>query len=416
MTASLPKDELSPITLPEIDAARRVLSGSVIRTPLVEAKSLSDQTGANLLLKLENLQVTGSFKARGALVRLLALDDASRRTGVVAVSAGNHAQGVAWHARRLNIPATIVMPKSTPFTKVERTESMGATVVLWGDSLDEALAHAGMLVAERRLTLIHPYDDRLIMAGQASIGAEILEDASAIDMLVVPVGGGGLIAGIVSCVKAVRPEIVVIGVQVEGYSPLARHGASTPAPQRQTLAEGIAVKHPGIRSRAIMDCLVDDVVAVSELGIEQAVEALLEKQKQVVEGAGAAPLAAVMADPSRFAGRTVGLVISGGNIDNRLLSSLLMRGLVRDGRLARLRIEISDAPGTLAKVGALIGDGGGNILEVHHQRLFQDIPVKYAELDVAVEARDAPHLHAMIESLCKAGFPTRLLGSRAGTE
>ncbi len=409
-------DQSTPIGVSEIEAARVALAGVVVRTPLVEAASLSAETGARILLKLENLQVTGSFKARGALIRLLALDQAARTAGVVAMSAGNHAQGVAWHSRRLGIPATIVMPTTTPFTKVERTEALGAVVVLSGDTLAASQAHAERLVAERGLTLIHPYDDRHIMAGQGTIAAEMLEDGPDLDTLVVPVGGGGLIAGIASFVKASHPAVTIIGVQVEGFSPLARRPTTATGARSQTLAEGIAVKYPGIHTRAIIDSLVDDVVTVGEVAIEQAVEHLLERQKQVVEGAGAAPLAAVMAEPGRFAGRTVGLVISGGNIDNRLLSSLLMRGLVRDGRLARLRVEISDAPGTLAKVSTLIGEGGGNILEVHHQRLFQDIPVKYAELDVAVETIDTAHLHAMVESLCRAGFPTRLLGSSARTE
>ncbi|CAA7627520.1 threonine ammonia-lyase [Magnetospirillum sp. SS-4] len=408
-----PIDDRTPIPIAEIDAAGLALAGAVVRTPLVEAAALSADTGIRLFLKLENLQVTGSFKARGALIRLLALDRAARTAGVVAMSAGNHAQGVAWHARRLGIPATIVMPVTTPFTKVERTESLGASVVLVGDGLAEAQAQAERLVGERGLTLIHPYDDHRVMAGQGTVAAEMLADAPDLDTLVVPVGGGGLIAGIASFVRARHPTVTLIGVQVQGFSPLARKPAADNGGRAQTLAEGIAVKHPGRRTRAIIEALVDDVVTVEETAVEQAVESLLERQKQVAEGAGATPLAAVTSDPGRFAGRKVGLVISGGNIDNRLLSSLLMRGLVRDGRLARLRIEISDAPGTLAKVGALIGAGGGNILEVHHQRLFQDVPVKYAELDVAVETVDAAHLHAMLETLRGAGFPTRLLGTSA---
>ncbi|TAN55690.1 MAG: threonine ammonia-lyase [Magnetospirillum sp.] len=411
-----PSGDFPPIPVDDVVSARSALASAVVRTPLVEAASLSAEIGARIFLKLENLQVTGSFKARGALIRLLALDQAERAAGVVAMSAGNHAQGVAWHARRLRIPATIVMPTTTPFTKVERTEAMGATVILSGDTLADSQAQAERLMNERGMTLIHPYDDRHIMAGQGTIGAEMLDDAPDLDTLVVPVGGGGLIAGIASYVKATHPTVTIIGVQVEGFAPLARRPTAMAGMRGQTLAEGIAVKHPGIRTRAIIEKLVDDVVTVGETAVEQAVERLLECQKQVVEGAGATPLAAVMTDPDRFADRKVGLVISGGNIDNRLLSSLLMRGLVRDGRLARLRIEISDAPGTLAKVSALIGKGGGNILEVHHQRLFQDIPVKYAELDVTVETVDTAHLHAIISKLGTAGFPTRLLGRSAVTE
>jgi threonine dehydratase len=398
-----------------IAAARTALTGAVIRTPLVEAATLSALAGTRVLLKLENLQVTGSFKARGALIRLLAMDTLARAAGLVAVSAGNHAQGVAWHARRLGIPATIVMPVGTPFTKVERTESLGATVILAGETLAEAQGHAERMAAADGLTLIHPYDDADIIAGQGSIGAEMLEDCPDLDTLIVPVGGGGLMAGIAIAARSIKPSITLIGVQAEGFAPLARHPFAATV-RAQTLAEGIAVKHPGHLTRPIIEHLVDDVVTVDEAQLEQAVELMLEGQKQVAEGAAAAPLAALLADTARFAGRTVGLVVSGGNIDNRLLSSLLMRGLVRAGRLARLRIEISDAPGRLARVADLIGANGGNILEVHHQRLFQDIPVKYAELDVVVETTDSTHLATMMTRLGAAGFPTRLLGSRAGGE
>ncbi|OAN48709.1 threonine ammonia-lyase [Magnetospirillum moscoviense] len=403
------------ITDAAIQAARAVMAGIVVRTPLVEAAALSELTGARVLLKLENLQATGSFKARGALVRLNALTDPQRRTGVVAMSAGNHAQGVAWHARRLGIPATIVMPEGTPFTKTLRTEALGATVLLSGATLAEAQATAEQLATERGLTLIHPYDDQHVIAGQGSIGAEMLEDCADLDTLIVPVGGGGLLAGIAVAARARKPGITLIGVQAQGFAPLARP-PSVGSGRAQTLAEGIAVKHPGQLTRPIIESMVDDVVAVGEAALEQAVEVMVETEKQVVEGAAAAPLAALLSAPERFQGRTVGLVVSGGNIDNRTLSSLLMRGLVRAGRLARLRIEISDAPGTLAQVSALIGAHGGNILEVHHQRLFQDIPVKYAELDVAVETTDTHHLETMIAVLGAAGFPTRLLGSLAGQE
>ncbi|CAA7616655.1 putative Threonine dehydratase [Magnetospirillum sp. LM-5] len=398
-----------------IQAARAVMDGIVVRTPLVEAAALSELTGARVLLKLENLQATGSFKARGALIRLNAMTDSQRRTGVVAMSAGNHAQGVAWHARRLGIPATIVMPEGTPFTKTLRTEALGATVLLSGANLAEAQATAERLAAEHGLTLIHPYDDLHVIAGQGSIGAEMLEDCADLDTLIVPVGGGGLLAGIAVAARARKHSITLVGVQAQGFAPLARP-PFVGSGRAQTLAEGIAVKHPGQLTRPIIETLVDDVVAVGEAALEQAVEMMVETEKQVAEGAAAAPLAALLAAPERFRGRTVGLVVSGGNIDNRTLSSLLMRGLVRAGRLARLRIEISDAPGTLAQVSALIGAHGGNILEVHHQRLFQDIPVKYAELDVAVETTDSGHLETMIAGLDAAGFPTRRLGSLAGQE
>ena len=404
------------IGLADILAAQAALQGAVLRTPLVEAPALSGLTGATVFLKLENLQLTGSFKTRGALVRLLALSEGQRKAGVVAMSAGNHAQGVAWHARALGIPATIVMPEATPFTKVERTEALGARVVLSGTGLAQAKAEADRLVESDGLTLIHPYDDPRIIAGQGTIGLEIMADRPDLDILVVPVGGGGLMSGIAIAARSVKPAIGLIGVQAEGFSPFARAPVCPVSARMQTLAEGIAVKHPGTLTRPLVDSLADDVVTVDETGLEQAVEALVERQKLVAEGAGAAPLAALLADPARFAGQKVGLVVSGGNIDNRLLSSILMRGLVRAGRLARLRVEISDAPGTLAKITALIGRNGGNILEVHHQRLFQDIPVKYAEVDVVVETIDTAHVARMVENLTTDGFPTRLLGSRASGE
>lgn len=405
------------ITIEDVRAAAAAIAGAVLRTPAMAAPALSERCGAELVLKLENLQATGSFKARGALVRLLALTGDERRTGVIAMSAGNHAQGVAWHARRLGIPATIVMPAGTPFTKVERTSALGARVVLHGDGLAEAGTHAERLAGEGGLVFVHPYDDPHIIAGQGTVGLELLTDHPDLDCLVVPVGGGGLISGIAIAARALKPGIDIVGVQAAACCPLARRlPLSPPAPSRQTLAEGIAVKRPGVLTRPLVESLVDDVVAVPESLIERAVELLVDRQKIVVEGAGAAALAAVLAEPARFAGRKVGLVVSGGNIDGRLMASILMRGLVRAGRLARLRIEISDAPGTLAKVASLIGANGGNIVEIYHQRLFQDVPVKSAEVDAVVETTDTTHVRAMIEALTAAGYPTRLLGSLATGE
>lgn len=397
----------------DVHAAAGAIAGSVIRTPTVPAPSLLP--GVDLALKLENLQVSGSFKARGALNRLLALDEAGRAAGVVAMSAGNHAQGVAWHARRMAIPATIVMPRATPFTKVLRTEALGATVVLEGDGLGEAEAHARDLAQARGLVFIHPYDDPLVVAGQGTVALEMLADRPDLETLVVPVGGGGLIAGMAVAARALKPSIRIIGVQAVGYATLVRApaGPEPPPASLRTLAEGIAVKRPGTLTRPLIDSLVDDVVAVDEARIERAVEDLFEQAKVVAEGAGAAVLAAVAADPARFAAGPVGLVVSGGNIDNRLMASILMRGLVRAGRLARLRIEISDTPGILARVASLIGDHGGNIVEVYHQRLFQDVPVKYAEVDAVVEATDTAHVLRMIEALRAAGYPARQLGSLA---
>jgi threonine dehydratase len=405
------------ITVEDVRAAADAIAGAVLRTPAIACPALSELCGAELVLKLENLQVSGSFKARGALVRLLALTAEERRIGVIAMSAGNHAQGVAWHARRLGIPATIVMPAVTPFTKVERTSALGARVVLHGESLSEAETHARDLAAASGLVFVHPYDDARIIAGQGTVGLELLGDHPDLDCLVVPVGGGGLIAGIAIAARALKPGIDIVGVQAAGCCPLARGAPPTQAsPSLQTLAEGIAVKRPGTLTRPLVDSLVDDVVVVSEAQIERAVEVLVDRQKIVAEGAGAAGLAAVLADPSRFAGRKVGLVVSGGNIDGRLMASVLMRGLVRAGRLARLRIEISDAPGALAKVATLIGASGGNIVEIYHQRLFQDVPVKLAEVDAVVEATDTAHVRAMVAALMAAGYPTRLLGSLASGE
>ncbi len=407
------------LTLADIATAAQQIAGAVARTPAVAATGLAEVAPtAGLVLKLENLQVSGSFKARGALVRLLALPPLERQRGIIAMSAGNHAQGVAWHARRLGIPATIVMPRITPFTKVERTEALGARVVLEGDGLSEAEAYARGVADAENFVFIHPYDDAHIIAGQGTIGLEILADCPDLDVLVVPVGGGGLIAGIAIAAKTLKPGIQIIGVQANAYATMTRRPPilSIPAASLQTLAEGIAVKRPGTLTRPIIDALVDDVVSVDETGIERAVELLVERQKIVAEGAGAASLAALLAEPGRYAGRKVGLIVSGGNIDNRLMASILMRGLVRAGRLARLRIEISDAPGTLAMVASLIGANGGNILEVYHQRLFQDVPVKYAELDAVVEATDTGHILAMIDALGAAGYPTRLLGSSATGE
>ena len=404
------------ITLADIQSAAAAIAGSVARTPSVAASGLSGLfPAAQLVLKLENLQLSGSFKARGASYRLLALSADERRRGIVAMSAGNHAQGVSLHARNLGIAATIVMPRPTPFTKVERTEALGAKVVLEGENLSEAEAHARHLAEAHGFTFIHPYDDPHIIAGQGTVGLEMLTDHPDLDILVVPVGGGGLISGTAIAAKSLSPKIEVIGVQAVAYATMVRKPAlhDFPPASLQTLAEGIAVKRPGGLTKPLIEQWVDDVVSVDEAGIERAVELIVERQKLVVEGAGAAGLAALLADPERFRGKKVGVVISGGNIDNRLLAGILMRGLVRAGRLARLRIEISDAPGTLAKVSSLIGANGGNILEVYHQRLFQDVPVKYAELDVVVEATDTAHLRAMIDALMAAGHPARLLGSTA---
>ena len=404
---------LSDLGRRQIEDAAAAIASAVAVTPLLDAPRLAARIGAaQVCLKLENLQHSGSFKARGALNRILALSTDERGRGVVAMSAGNHAQGVALHCGRLGIAATIVMPCSTPLTKVRRTAAHGAEVVLAGDSLEQAQEQALDLATRRGLTFIHPYDDPLVMAGQGTVGLEIAAQASALDDIVIPIGGGGLAAGI-ALAYAGRPTPRLTGVQSASFATLAQGAPSVPA-SAQTLAEGIAVKHPGRLTRPIIEQRFDSVLAVDDGAIEQAIVWLTEEHKLVAEGAGAAPVALLLTRPELFAGRKVAVVISGGNIDNRVMASILMRGLVRDGRLARLRIEIGDAPGMLARATALIADHGGNILEVHHQRLFQDVPVKNAELDVVVEAGDSSHVEAMLAALSQAGFPARHLASKAG--
>jgi threonine dehydratase len=402
------------VTAEDIRAAGREIAGQVIRTPLVAAPRLSEILGCELYLKLENLQYTGSFKDRGALNKLKSLTPEQARSGVIAMSAGNHAQGVAYHAERLGMPATIVMPEFAPVTKVERTKELGARVVLVGDTLD-ASAVAAREIAERdELTFVHPYDDPKIIAGQGTIGFEMLEDQPDLDTIVVPIGGGGIISGIAIAAKSVRPEIEMIGAEAALFPSMyqAVRGLA-PSAGGQTLADGIAVKNPGALTRAIIEELVAEIVLVDESHIEAAVHALVEQQKIVAEGAGAAGVAALMTERERFAGRKVGAVICGGNIDVRLLSWVLTRGLVRDGRMVRLRIGIVDRPGVLAKVTQLIGETGGNIIEVYHQRLFYDVPAKQADVDAVIETRNVDHVHEIVAALEAHGFPARVLAPRS---
>jgi threonine dehydratase len=390
------------------DAASKI-AGHVIATPTVPAPRLSALTGAEVYLKLENLQHTGSFKVRGALVKLLSLDAAARQRGVIAMSAGNHAQGVAFHCQRLGIPATIVMPKATPFTKVDRTAAMGAKVVLKGETLSEAAVLAREHAKAESLTFIHPYDDPLIVAGQGTVALELLAAVPDLDLLVVPIGGGGLIAGCATAARAINPALKIVGVQAALYAAMKAgtvRGGST-------LAEGIAVKEPGALTRAIVDKLVDDIVLAEEPLIERAVNLMVTEAKVTAEGAGAAPLAAMLCDPDRFRGRRVGLVVSGGNIDPRLVASILTRGLLRDGRIARLRVEITDVPGMLARVAAAIAEAGGNVIEIYHQRLFQDVPVTRADLDVVLETRNRAHLEEIIARIEATGITVRLLENTA---
>ena len=401
-----------PVTMAAIREAAAAIAGTIVRTPLIAAPALSELAGAEIHLKLETLHRTGSFKERGALNKLLSLGPRERAAGVVAMSAGNHAQGVAYHARRLGIPATIVMPEGTPFTKIDRTEAYGATVVLKGSGLVEARLAADALACERGLVLVHPYDDKAVIAGQGTIGLELVEDRPELDTIVVPIGGGGLVSGIAVAAKALKPDIEIVGVQATLYPSmyrLMRGDDPGPPAESSTLAEGIAVKEPGRLTRQIVEALVADIMLVDEAQLERAVGFMLEHQRLVAEGAGAAGAAALLAEPARFRGRRVGIVICGGNIDARLLASILMRGLVRDGRLVRLRAELPDVPGALSRVSGIVGGRGGNILEVHHQRLFHDTTVKRAELDVVVETQNRRHVDALILALREAGFPTYLL-------
>jgi threonine dehydratase len=374
----------------------------------MRSETLSLITGANLWLKFENLQYTASFKDRGALYRLLQLTPAERRRGVVAVSAGNHAQGVAYHATRLGIPATIVMPRSTPNVKVASTEALGALVVLHGDDLAAAHAEAEARAERDGLVWVAPFDDVHVIAGQGTVGLELFADVPDLDVVVVPVGGGGLLAGIAVVAAERAPHVELIGVETELYPSMinALHGGGD-VPGGATIAEGIAVHRSGRITSEIVGALVDDVVAVPEATIEQAVNLLLEIEKTVAEGAGAAGLAAVLATPERFKGRNVGLIVTGGNIDPRLLASVIMRGLVRSGRLSRLSVGVSDAPGSLSRVTAIVAELRGNIVEVSHQRLFSDLSVKNTMLELAVETRDREHADRIVEALEAAGYPVR---------
>jgi threonine dehydratase len=404
-----------PVTLADIEAAAAAIAGEVLRTPSLPAPALGASAGAEIVLKLETLHPTGSFKERGALTKLKSLDAKARRRGVIAMSAGNHAQGLAYHAQRLGIPATIVMPEDTPFTKIERTERYGARVVLEGAGLTEARAAAHRLARGKGLTLVHPYDDAKIIAGQGTAGLELLQDAPDLDAIIVPVGGGGLISGIAVAARALAPKTAVIGVECASYASMRYALGRGKRPRGgTTLAEGIAVKEPGRLTRRIVAALVDDILLVEEAAIEAAVSLFLDRQRLVVEGAGAVALAALLAH-RRFRGQRVGLIVSGGNIDARLLASILQRALARAGRLVRLRVEITDVPGALAKVTRIIGERGGNILEIYHQRLFFDVSVKLAEVDVVVETRNAAHVGEIIAALTENALPVRLLSSTALT-
>jgi len=404
-----------PVTLDDVEAARQRLRGAIVETDCDFSRTLSEILGCRVWLKFENLQFTASFKERGALNRLSALSADERKRGVIAMSAGNHAQGVAYHASRLSIPATIVMPVSTPTVKVVNTRRHGAEVILHGETVEEAANFARQHGRERNLTFIHPYDDPLVIAGQGTTALEMLGAAPEIDTLVVPIGGGGLISGMAIAAKALRPDLQVFSVEAELYPSMynAIKGESLPM-RGDTLAEGIAVKAPGEITTPIVRRLVDDILLVSESQIENALSLLINIEKTVVEGAAAAGLAAVCAHRDRFKGRTVGIVLTGGNIDTRLLASVLTRELAREGRLSQLAIDLADRPGQLAKVANLLGEAGANIVEVYHQRTFSDLPAKGALLELVIETRDRSHLEETVTRLRAAGFEVDMGSNHPG--
>ncbi|HTO40996.1 MAG TPA: threonine ammonia-lyase [Rhizomicrobium sp.] len=401
-----------PLTLKDVRAAAAAIEGAVAHTPTHTSRTLSKLAGCTIHLKFENLQFTASFKERGALNKLLSLTPAQRKAGVVAMSAGNHAQGVAYHAGRLGIPATIVMPEGTPFNKVKHTRDFGAHVILDGPSLTDSFNRAFAIATTEKLTFIHPYDDPMVIAGQGTVALELLADAPDLDILVVPVGGGGLISGMAIAASALKPGIEIYGVEAARYpSMLGALRGQDLACSGQTIAEGIAVKEPGHLTRQIIAQTVKDILLVSEEEIERAIACLLEIEKTVVEGAGAAACAAVLSQPEIFRGKNVGIVLSGGNIDMRLLSNVILREMAREGRILSVVVEIEDRPGLLAKVATLVGQAGGNILEVSHNRMMTDMPAKSADLGMVIEARDAAHAEDIRAALEGAGLTIRKISA-----
>lgn len=397
------------IDIASIQTAREHLRGQVLKTPFTLSRTLSDIFGAEIWLKFENLQFTASFKERGALNRMLSLSDEERAKGVIAVSAGNHAQGVAYHAQRMGVPAVIVMPRFTPTVKVANTRRFGAEVVLAGDTFDDAKAHGYELAQARGLIMIHPYDDEAVISGQGTVALEMLEDQPRLDMMVIAIGGGGLISGVATAAKALKPDIEIVGVQTERFPSMYAAVQGVDMPQGQyTIAEGIAVKSPGALTQPIVAKLVDHIELVSDSDIEHAIVVLLEIEKTVVEGAGAAGLAALLraqeAGSDRYKGKRIGLVLTGGNIDPLMLGELIERGMVRAGRLARIRVDLRDLPGALAHATKLIADAQANITEVHHQRAFTSLPVRNVEVDFVLQTRGPDHILEVIDVLNAAGF------------
>ena len=393
----------------DIEAAAARLAGQVLDTPCVESRTLGQIVGAQVFLKFENLQFTASFKERGALNKLASMVESGQAIrGVIAASAGNHAQGVAHHAQRLGLHAVIVMPLATPMVKVERTRGFGAEVVLFGETFDQAREHALALAAAQGLSFIHPFDDEAVIAGQGTIGIEMLRAQPELDTLVIAVGGGGLVSGIATAVRALKPGIDLIGVQTSRFPAMVNAVKGTAHAQgASTIAEGIAVGQPGQITREIIGRLVDDLVLVDEGDIEQAVLMLLEIEKTVVEGAGAAGLAALLKDPARYAGRKVGLMLCGGNVDPLLLAAIIERGMVRAGRLARIRVAARDTPGVLARITAVVADAGANVDEVHHQRAFSTLPAQSVEVELVLQTRNPAHVQAVLAALASAGFDAR---------
>lgn len=400
------------VTYGDVVRAAEAIRGAVVPTRFEPSRTLSTLLNAEIWLKFENLQFTASYKERGALNKLLSLSDVERQNGVIAMSAGNHAQGVAYHAHRLGIPATIVMPASTPTIKVENTRSHGAEVILEGQTLEESYAFAVAYGAERGRAFVHPFNDPAVIAGQGTVAVEMLAVAPDLDVLIVPIGGGGLISGMAVAAKAINPKIKIIGVEAQLYPSMlnAVKHASLPV-GGDTLAEGIAVKTPGSLTQEIVEALVDDILLVSEADLERAVSLLITIEKTVVEGAGAAGLAALIGANRLYKGRKIGLVLCGGNIDTRLLASVLTRELARDGRLSRLAIDLPDRPGQLAKVAGVIGGVGANVVEVYHQRVFTDVPAKGTELHLVIETRDRAHLDLVVTGLKEAGYSVMVKSS-----
>lgn len=393
------------LTIDDVRAAAARIEGAVVRTPMMHSITLSQIAGCEVWLKFENLQFTAAYKERGALNALLHLSDEQKQRGVIAASAGNHSQGLSYHGTRLGVPVTIVMPRTTPTVKVMQTESVGGNVVLEGETFDEAYAHARQLEQERGLTFVHPFDDPLVAAGQGTVASEMLDVVPDLDCMVVPIGGGGLMSGMATVAEAINPSIDMIGVQAELFpSMYARVKGEERDCGGDTLAEGIAVKAPGEFTSRIISGLVDDILLVDERALEKAVSLLLQIEKTVVEGAGAAGLAAVLTNPERFAGKKVGLVLCGGNIDTRLLANVLLRDLARQGRLARLRVTLQDRPGALFKVMREFNEHNVNIIEIYHHRIFTSLPAKGLITDIECEARDRDQLDSLINALRKKGY------------